>query len=108
MIPYIGYIMVMWVCILVGLSGQANKLLGWMVNPFQTIETSVQEEKISHQTFTLQVFIGENKVRQVFAEHIFYKYPDVHSSSDYNIRQTFKIPVDPRLDFKGLRAPPSV
>jgi hypothetical protein len=108
-IPYIGYLSVMWVCILIGVSGQYNKISG--ILHFSTSSIITFQEINADYSKTTHVFRQEQKV-EAFSKRFIPAFGFVQYRKFFPAKFVFFDFPDKTLEpafyaSAGLRAPPS-
>ena len=108
-LPYIGYLSVMRICIIIGLSGHVNTIFGIFGNRSYSVETTLCERKCPEQSFYIKSLQSEpKKARGLFAASLFSTFqfiaPPLINYSDVG----FKILAEEVIALNGLRAPPPV
>lgn len=108
-IPYIGYLSIMWVCILIGVGGHVNKLLVIFKGQTEVAETSVIENKNQETANLLKITISKEKIqREIYAAGLFSSYPPEKDISLQKIFYPVGFLSEGFISSKGLRAPPSI
>lgn len=107
-LPYIGYLSVMWVCILIGASGQVNKLLGIITTPAHTVESTVTEERISSTTILFEKIVINipRQTEELFAAFLFLPYKILNPDKIPCFGANDNYQLEYAIASCGLRAPP--
>jgi hypothetical protein len=107
-LPYIVYLSVMWVCILIGASGQMNKLLGIIAAPNHSIESTVREKRNVSNTVFYKKIVKNNslKSKEAFAAFLFLPVQTVVPDKIIYLDKDKKLSPEHNTVFNGLRAPP--
>jgi hypothetical protein len=109
-LPYIGYLSVMWICIIIGVGGQLKNYFGVKDQKLQKTETVISKEHCTSEYACFQRVISEKSVKSqnLFATDLYFQFRNI--IKEHPVFSEGSTPlVLPQIAIAcGLRAPPSI